>query len=280
MADNTYSVKVNEETQERLRASLEASGLNNKDFFVHLLSVYELQKSKEAAPILAADIDELEALTRRVNTIFINIAERINTVRDEGAERLRKAQADSSGTIELLRRSIQGFEDGRLRDEERIQQHIQDKERAEQKAVGLESRVSTLEQAAVDKQALILEYKSKNDALSSMVAEYKAAAEENKSLRQDKSDFSRKIDELEKLAESLDCKFEEQAFRHEGELDRLKEALAFEFDKKTLELEKAHQRKLQEQQELYNDKVRSLLERFEANQPAKGKPISTGSAKA
>jgi len=280
MADNTYSVKVNDETQERLRASLEASGLNNKDFFVHLLSVYELQKSKEATPILAADIDELGALSRRINAIFVNIAERINTVRDEGAERLQQAQAASSGMIVSLRRSIQGLEEGRLRDEERVQQHAQGKELAEQRAAGLKSRADALEQAAADKQALILEYKGKNDALSSAVAGYKAAAEESESLRRDNADLSRRIGELEKLAESMDSKAGEQASRHEAELGRLKETLAFEFDKKTLELEKAHQIKLQEQQELHNGKVESLLERFEASQPAKRKAPPAGSVKA
>lgn len=263
MPDITYSVKVSEQDQDRLKALVNESGLNNKDFFINLLSIYEIQKAKETTPILTADIEELETLTRRINGIFVNASERINTLQREGTEERERQAETSQSTIALLQQRIDGMKQDSLHDEERIQGFIQDKERAEQHAAELQSRIKEFEQAAKDKQLLIEEYKSKNDTLTSIVDEYKAASEENKKLQSKNAEFTRKIEGLETQIKSLNEKSEERATIYAAELERLKDTLNIEHEKSMLELRTEHQRELQTQQELYNDKVKSLLERLE-----------------
>lgn len=267
MPDITYSVKVSEQDQERLKTLVNESGLNNKDFFINLLSIYEIQKAKEITPILTADIEELETLTRRINSIFANASERINTLQRESTEERERQAETNQSTIALLQQRINGLEQDRLHDEERIQGFIDDKEQAEQRASELQNRIKEFEQAATDKQLLIEEYKSKNDTLTSIVDEYKTASGENKKLRAENTDFMRKIDGLETQVKSLNEKSEEQAAKHAVELERLKDTLKLEHEKAMLELERQHQKELQDGQELYNDKVKALLERLE-NQTA------------
>jgi len=279
MADITYSVKVSEEVQERLKTLVNDSGLNNKDFFINLLSIYETQKAKEITPVLAADIEEMESLTRRINGIFVNVSERLNTIQQQNADQLRQTQDNSNGTIELLQQRIKSLEQDRAEDESRLQTFIDEKEQAETRAAELQASIKMLEESATDKQALIEEYQNKNDTLTSIVNEYKAASEENRTLQSESIEYKRKIDELEAQIKSLRERADERATRHTEDIERLKDTLNIEHEKAILELRTEHQKELQEQQELYNDKVKSLLERLEAGHTAAPPPTSTQSGR-
>ena len=160
MADATYSVKVSSEDQERLKALVNESGLNQKDFFVQLLSIYELQKARENTPIMASDIDELETLTRRINSIFINVAERIETQQRDFTAQVEQVKEASAGTIELLQKRINEQETERQQANELTYTYLQEKEQAEQQANDLRSHIIELESALTDKQALIDELKN------------------------------------------------------------------------------------------------------------------------
>jgi len=257
MADTTYSVKISEEDQERLKNLVGESGMSSKEFFTNLLSIYELQRAKELAPIITADVEELETLTRRINGIFVNVAERVNTLQRDTAEQMRQAQDTNTGTIELLQQRISGLEEERLQDEQRIQGFISDKELAESRTDELQHRIKDMEAAAVDKQALIDQYKEKLDTQTGIVNEYKQAADEAKAIQRENNELEAKIKE------------------QQAQLD----ALGLERDRQVIELERQHTRELQALQAEYSGKlneyestVRGLLDQLQGKPAPASKP--------
>lgn len=274
MADITYSFKTDEETKERIKQLIEESGISGKDFFGNLLSVYELEKVKSGIPLLSADIGELESLTKRINAIFINIGERVNTLQTECAEQVRQSKENSNSTIELLQQRIRSLENDRLHDEERIQLFVADKEQAEGQASGLQSRISELDETIKDKNSLIGEYKEKLDSLTSIVSEYKAASEENQKLKSEVAELMAQNKDFLNQIELLSSKINESASNHVEQLKRQQDTLTIEHEKILLQLERKHQKELQEQQERhiqkideYENKVKDLLEQLQTNKP-------------
>ena len=275
MADITYSFKTDEETRERIKQLIEESGISGKDFFGNLLSAYELEKVKEGSPLLTADIDELESLTKRINAIFINIGERVNTLQATHAEQLRQSQESGNSTIELLQQRIKSLEIERLQDEERIQSFIEDKEQVESQASGLHSRINELEETIQDKNSLIGEYKEKLDTLTSIVNEYKAASGENQKLKSENAGLTAQIQDYQKQLDLLSSRLDDKAAEYAEQLTKQQDALAITHEKNILELERKHQRELQEQQERhsrkldeYENKVKTLLEQIQDNKTA------------
>lgn len=276
MPDNiTWSVKVNEETQERLRGLVEESGFNNREFFVNLLSMYEIQRAKEITPILTADIEELETLTRRINSIFANASERINTLQREANKENEKQAETNQSTIELLQQRIDGMKQDSLHDEERIHLFIQDKETAESKTDELLQQAKQLENTISDKTALIEEYKRKNDDLSGIVSEYKTAATESKKLSDTVNNLKQVNNEKQRQIEELKRELQQQADTFKVEQENMKKSFLIDKDTALLELKKEQQKDLQEQQTEYSHKineyeatVRSLLEQIQDNKTA------------
>ena len=272
MADITYSFKTDEETREQIKHLIDESGISGKDFFGNLLSAYELGKVKEGSPLLTADIDELESLTKRINTIFINIGERVNTLQAEHAEQLRQSQESGSSTIELLQLRIKTLESDRLCDEERIQSIIEDKEQAENQSSGLHSRINELEETIQDKNSLIGEYKEKLDTLTSIANEYRAASGENPQLKSKIIGLTAQIQDYQEKIDQISSRLDEKSAEYAEQLIKQQDALSITHERNMLELERKHQRELQEQQERhsrklneYENKVKNLLEQMQDN---------------
>ena len=151
----TYSVKISADDQSKLKRFVEESGLSNKDFFAQLLSCYELNQVKAATPIIGADVDELETLTRRINNIIIGISERIHTLELEANDKVRQAQESNAATIKLLEKRLTELEQAHQDEDANLQSALSDKAAAERMVAGLNQRVAELEAVLSDKQALI-----------------------------------------------------------------------------------------------------------------------------
>jgi len=102
MAD-MYSVRLGEEEREKLGRLVNESGLSGKEFFSELLSAYELQKAKTSAPFIAEDIKELEVITRRINSIYVNVVERVNSLSKASDEQMQHIQKSYEKQLADLR---------------------------------------------------------------------------------------------------------------------------------------------------------------------------------
>jgi len=296
MADTTYSVKISEEDQERLKALVNESGFSNKDFLIHLLSIYELQKAMETTPILTADIKELETLTHRINAIFVNISERIATLQHDSAEQLKQARETSAGTIGVLQQRIKDLEQERAETETRVQASITEQAQAEQQTASLRQRVKELEAAANDKQALIEEYKNKLDTQMSIVSEYRQTSEAARAIQEKNAELTAAINDQQARLDTLGIERERAISALGIEQDRAINALERKHTQEIQTLQAEHSKKLNELQNEYSkklneyeNKVSSLLEqgastrknsrKEQTKEASAGRAPGTGTAK-
>jgi|GEM_PF-3715756 len=136
-----YSVRLGEVEREKLNRFVSESGLSNKDFISDLISMYEMQKAKTAEPVFAEDIKELETVTRRMNAIYVNMVERVNSMMMESAEQVKSEKEVYEKKLAEL-----SAENQRLKSE----LEISERERAQ-----LEERAEKLEAVAADARALV-----------------------------------------------------------------------------------------------------------------------------
>ncbi len=281
MAENPLAIRVSEEVKTLFNELSERGEFDNKgEFLNRLLVSYQSELTKKDVSMMKPAIETVEALTTRLLELLNGTAAAITTRDEKHIQELDEQKKSFEETRTLLQQRITSLEQDKITDEERIQGFIEDKDAAERRVTELQERIKELEQAVTDKQALIEEYKNKNDTLTSIVEEYKEAAVENKKLHIENAGYVKDFETQESQIKTLKDKLEEQETRHSDELERLKDTLHIEREKALLELRTTHQRESQAQQESYNDKIKSLLERLEVSQTVAPKEPSTRKKKA
>lgn len=265
MADTTYSVKVSEDVQEKIKQLVDSSGISSKDFFSNMVANYELELTKKHTPILSNDITEIQQLTKRINNIFIGVGERIETLQTNHIIDIEEQIAKQQNLIDLLTQQVNDYKSSKLIDDKRMEGFIVDKETAEYKSLELFKKVNQLENINIKNDTIISEYKQKIDDLSSIVSEYKNAYEQNKLFQ---SDINSKSIEIIKLSSTIS----DMENAKENEIDKL----SIEHEKKVHKLLNECRIKQDEQQNRHNeklnkyeDKVQQLLNDIELLQNKK-----------
>jgi len=79
MSDSTYGFKVHPELKGKVAKMIEVSGLTSKDWFEGLVSLYELQQTKEHEGInkFLSEISALGDHTSRINEIFSSLLKKV-----------------------------------------------------------------------------------------------------------------------------------------------------------------------------------------------------------
>lgn len=101
-----FSVKVSEELRERIRTLMDGSGLQGKDFMEEVVKLYELQAVKSTTPSVMGDIDELQALTKRMYDIYISLVERNSTLMKDRETSLQQEIETKNRTIRLIQEKL------------------------------------------------------------------------------------------------------------------------------------------------------------------------------
>lgn len=286
MADTTYSVRIDEETKEKIGELVKKSGLNSKDFMTDLLQTYEINKTKEVVPLIEKDLDELQILTRRINSIYINVGERIDLISKDKDEQYKDLLAKKDNLIYTLQTKIQGIEELNSimnSDVQRLENELKD---SKEENLNLENKysqdINTYTEVNASNKALIQEYKNKIESLNKVIEEnrqYKSAADKSQqellNITTEMNSFKNINIELTKEIEQLNSTLESLKTKSKEDLSELKEKLNFEKEKALLVLEKNHQDSIQKLHDEYNLKVKTLLDEMESSR--KRKPKATTS---
>lgn len=286
MADTTYSVRIDEETKEKIGELVKKSGLNSKDFMTDLLQTYEINKTKEVVPLIEKDLDELQILTRRINSIYINVGERIDLISKDKDEQYKDLLAKKDNLIYTLQTKIQGIEELNSimnSDVQRLENELKD---SKEENLNLENKysqdINTYTEVNASNKALIQEYKNKIESLNKVIEEnrqYKSAADKSQqellNITTEMNSFKNINIELTKEIEQLNSTLESLKTKSKEDLSELKEKLNFEKEKALLVLEKNHQDSIQKLHDEYNLKVKALLDEMESSR--KRKPKATTS---
>ncbi|MBW9150376.1 hypothetical protein K2F40_15560 [Clostridium sp. CM028] len=259
MADNNnnnpFSVRMEADDKAKLMELIQGSGKSSKEFIGILMGAYELNKLKMEIPEVAEDINHLEALSNQINTIYVNMAKRIQTIDESKALQFNKDMEIYKSKIESL-----NVENKTLKtDKENMETTLQGSFNISDE---LKKQVKQLSEITESNKALILEYKEKNDTLAGLVTEYKGFKTENETVKTLLADSqARKIDLENKIiakdidVDTLKTKLEAAAMEAQKEVKRLAELKAFEKEKALLQQEKLFNKKMQELQEQSNKKI-------------------------
>lgn len=306
MAQETWALKLDSDLKEKLQDIIRSDFDSSKEFMEQLVNMYELHQLKQGENILVQEVEELEALTRRINGIFINANAKINTMLQDKDTKIEQQTELKQKLIEKLQGDIIKLEQennniGDINDE---LVNLNDKKNEEVNQ--LTRSTSTLEE-------LVAEYKDKNDTLTGLLAEYNQDREQNKELQSEINKITSKLQEnilkhnnesmilsqkadylQEKCAkyendiididEKYRVKIEDITNRNAIEQENMRISLEMEKNKAILDIQKDHQdgiHTLQEKHnteiEQYQSKYKELLEKIEsmAKTNRKAMPVKT-----
>lgn len=195
-----FSVKVPEELRERIRTLMNGSGMQGKDFMEEVVKLYELYAVKSAMPSVAGDIEELQALTKRMYDIYISLVERSNNLMKDKETSLQQEIETKNRSISLIQEKLdkttaelETLKTDRehivkLKDEiERLRKR--EKELEAEKVNIQKQHYMDLQQLQLEKEKALLELREKHQSnLEQLSAEYnervKALLQERKSPHQ------------------------------------------------------------------------------------------------
>ncbi len=264
MADKTFGVKVSEEMYEKVREVIETSGTSSKEWFERAIALYEMNAIKQGSSDYTQDLTELEHHTTRMYELIVNMIQRSVHLKEyavkEVAEKLESKEAiitDLQQQNQEFKQEVESKKAGILAFEEQVEE--------------LGEKLLANQTMLENNQALISEYKDKNDTLSGLVTKYQGYAEENEALKKsfeiekaewrkqtsvEKAAFEEKISGLSQEKQTvseelrvLRMDFEQVKANHERDLSHLAERKELEREKAVVEAERLH-----------NEEVRKLYD--------------------
>lgn len=273
MADVTFGVKVPEEMKNELAEIMKSTQLTGKEFMGLLLTTYKLEQKKQAEDLLVKDIDELQRLLQRIQTMYLNVSERVGLIVEERIGEVEAVVVQKEEEKEALIKEKSLLE-------EKINNLLKEKEEAKDRYVALEKAYSELEEQIGEQKIQIKQHhtlcekyeeqivglKEENSKWERLEIEIKERNEENERLKVRNDEVSSELwfaqREVEKLKELL--KQEEDG--KNKELTTLKEKYDLELQNSLLEQKLVFTNKIEVlkeeqhkvQQEL-NDRIQNLL---------------------
>ena len=128
MSDVTFGVKVSEEMKLELSQIMKEHALSGKEFMSMLLASYRLDKAKEETKFFESDIIELQNLTKRIQSIFLNMTEKSMLNYREEQQALEKVieaqQLEKEAVIKEQEKLKKILEDAKKREHDMHQKEL------------------------------------------------------------------------------------------------------------------------------------------------------------
>lgn len=261
MADKTLGIKVTDEVYDKAKAVIDMSGLTAKDWLEKAVALYELNSLKDGiSGDYSNDLAELEVHTTRIYSLISNMIARSTYLKDHAVKEVADKLESKEGIITELQEQNKSLKASISSLEE---QHKLDSENA----VALEEKLVSMQNSLDNNQALINEYKEKNDTLNGLVTRYSGYAEDNERLKEEmskaKAELTARALKAEKANEELAHKVSQAEERLQKTNDQHQTELSILTEKKDIERDKALvalERISQEQLTAANEKIRSLYD--------------------
>ena len=262
MADKTFGVKVSEEMYEKAKMVIDSSGVSSKEWFEKAVALYELNSIKQGSSDYTQDLSELEHHTTRMYELIVNMIQRSVYLKDHAVKDVTNKLESKETIITDLQLQVNLLK-GELTEKNEAAKTL------EEQLKELEGKFAANQIAIENNQALISEYKEKNDVLNGLVAQYKAFGDENEVLKEKINDVQttltaralkaeQEVDNLTKElgeAQSAIVRTKEQ---YENTLQMTMERKDLEREKALIEVERRYQDEVNQLNAAHNEEVRSL----------------------
>ena len=264
VADKTFGFKVSDELYEKVKMVIETSGITSKDWFERAVALYEMNAIKQGSSDYTQDLTELEHHTTRMYELIANMVERSVHLKDQAVKEVADKLESKESIITDLQEHVKQLKMELSLSQEEVEASVQ-------QAVESEEKLKASQRMLETNQALVSEYKEKNDTLNGLVVKYQAYADENEKLKKDfeneKLEMIREAREeravLTKQVEELTEKFrvsseDLRVLRQQVEQDKInyEREITVLLERKELEKE----RTIVEIRSLHNEEVRKLYD--------------------
>lgn len=212
-----FGVKLSEDEYQRAHELAEASGMQKKDWFIQLMSLYEANALKENFKEFGPALTELQVHTDRMYQIVVNMIQQSNHLRDSETKDLLIQISNRSELVDKLQEEL------RLAKEE-IAKVKNDQKLTDEENDNLKKSLDELQKNVENTQLLINEYKEKNDNLNGLLVQYKEYEVENKTLKSQFESEKQSLIEANQLKlDLLDAEMKELASENQVLQDQNKE---------------------------------------------------------
>lgn len=264
MADKTFGFKVSEDLYEKVKTVIETSGITSKDWFERAVALYEMNAIKQGSSDYTQDLTELEHHTTRMYELIANMIERSIHLKDQAVKDVADKLESKESIITDLQEHVKQLKIELSLSREEVEASVKRASESEEKLKASQGMLET-------NQALVSEYKEKNDTLNGLVVKYQAYADENEQLKkafenektemvreamEEKAALTKQVDEW---AEKFRTSSEElRTLRQQAEQEKAnyEREIAMVSERKELEKERA----VVEQRSLHNEEVRKLYD--------------------
>lgn len=260
MSDVVWSVKLNEETKDKIIEMTETLGVTSKDFVSVLLQAYELEQHKMVSQAHNADLEEISRLTTRLYEVVVNITRKSEVAISELQARLdgqSQRYADQEAQLQEETERANGVSDA-LRNE----------------LIAANTTIQKLQNEVKSLDAAKQELQNQTKSLTQLVAQYQGYEKENRELEKKLDDLARTNQDLsEKLAlaetgfNDVLAKLENE---HQERLKSLADQKNFEKEREVITLRAEYQAKLEAKNEEYAATLKDLYGLLDLARQEKG----------
>lgn len=235
MSDVTFGVKVSEEMKTELSQLMKDHALSGKEFMSMLLASYRLDKAKEETQLFEGDIIELQNLTKRIQSIFLNMTEKSRLSNQEEQQALEKViesqQLEKESIIKEQEELKKKLEAAKIREHD-----LNEKNHALQKTnTEFEKEILTLKRQLENNTLLHKKFEEEVKQLNVKVDDYKRLEVEIEERNTENSKLKARNDEMASemwfLQREIE-KLQKESMQKSEEYQKEKEYLAAQFELK------------------------------------------------
>lgn len=269
MADTVLSVRIDEELKQKFIELAQESGINNKELMEVMVSQFEMGKVSDGSSQFNQDFEELQRITKRMNEIYLNLADRTYLRWLELENKDRTIKREQEEKIQVLESKLAVIEEKdlelqHLKDEIK-QKELQFKEMNEErdniKDLNrlLRDKNSLLEKEMADSRAKL---EAAQEILDDMTKLRAFVQDQESMIRRQAFQLEQEQQEKDELIKSFEVKEQElkQALLSQWEVERRGHRL--ELEEVKVEMKQVCLAQLEEVKQKYEERIEELNQKY------------------
>lgn len=248
---------LSDEAKNKINTAIELSGLTDKEWIERATDVWTMHVMKSEIPEHSIEIEEVEGLTNRIRSIFVNLAQRTHvekeTIRQKNNEEIQELQQQ---IVDLNLQLQAAARETKLANDE--------VQREKELRVESEKYAQQAQENNETNKKLVDSYRDKNDTLTGLVNQYKAGYEASNKLQIELTATQQRSVDLERELLQKSAELEDVVEKHKENTQTLIERKEIEYEREMLKLRTEFQNQITEASTRAAAEVRDLYERLES----------------
>lgn len=269
MADTVLSVRVDEELKQKFIELAQESGINNKELMEVMVSQFEMGKVSDGSSQFNQDFEELQRITKRMNEIYLNLADRTylrwlelenkdRTIKREQEEKIQVLESKLA-VIDEKDLELQHLKDEIKQKELQLKEMNEERDNIKDLNRLLRDKNSLLEKEMADSRAKL---EAAQEILDDMTKLRAFVQDQESMIRRQAFQLEQEQQEKDELIKSFEVKEQElkQALLSQWEVERRGHRL--ELEEVKVEMKQVCLAQLEEVKQKYEERIEELNQKY------------------